>query len=139
MGANTRHISIAAHNVSGVDTRIPLDVAGGTNARVKHEVEFDRRADVVPCLWRLDFELLDEAVETLAVIVVDLSEGALDIGHDSVVELYSRGLDLLLLRLCLLLCVDWDGCQAACLLVALQTSLEDGFDEVVGSEDVARL
>lgn len=117
----------------------PLDLAGGANARVEHEVKLDGLGHLVARLGRDNLEVADELAQLGARVVVDLGERRLVLLDHLVVELDGDRLDLLLLLLLGRVLDLLDLGDAARLLVALEAGLEDALDEVVGAVDLVRL
>lgn len=71
--------------------------------------------------------------------VTHLSQEALVLLHGSILELDSGRLDHLLFLLFLVILDFGDGGLTTSFTVSLQARLDDGLDEVIGSEDLASL
>ena len=119
-------------------SEVTRQVAAGTDGRLEHQVERNRRGGLDAGCRILKVVLLDQLAELLAAVVVDLGQDLLVLLDDRVVQLdglLTLGLLFLLLGVLLLL---HDGLSAR-LFVALQARFEDILHKVVSPEDLAVL
>lgn len=122
--------------LGSLGTQVAGQVAAGTNGSLEHEVEGDGLGRKHASGRVLQVILLDQLAELGTVVVVDSGQNLLVLLHHGIVELDGLGLGLLLLLLGVVLLLHL---LATSLLVTVEARLEDGLDEVVGSEDLAVL